>query len=142
VDNPYQPGFIQIAENYGRTQSGNLANYYAAVILYEQGEIPTALEYLTQFRAPEGIMGVGPVSLRGVLLSELGNYTDAAERFLEAASWSENSSTTPYNLLKAAENFELAGDLDRTRELLLQVEDEYPNSPQAAEAKRLRGLLS
>lgn len=142
TEDTFFPGFIQIAENYSRTQSGNLANYYAAVILYEQGDIPTSLEYLNRFRAPEGIMGVGPVSLRAVLLSELGNYSDAAETFLEAAHWSENEATTPYNLLKAAENFELAGELDRTRELLIQVEDEYPNSPQAAEAKRLRGLLS
>lgn len=142
TETPYQPGFIQIAENYSGTQSGNLANYYTAVILYEQGDLPQALEYANKFRAPEGIMGVGAVSLRAVLLSELGNYTEAAEGFLEAANWSENEATTPYNLLKAAENFELAGDLTRTRELLSEIESEYPNSPQAAEAKRFRGRLS
>src|SRR5690554_208167 len=55
TETPFQPGFIQIAENYGRTQSGNLAFYYAGVILHEQGDIPTALEYLNRFRVPEGI---------------------------------------------------------------------------------------
>src|SRR5690625_7415139 len=33
-DAAFEPGFVQIADNYQRTSSGNLANYYADVALY------------------------------------------------------------------------------------------------------------
>lgn len=135
-------GFVQIADNYGRTNSGNLANYYAAIVYYELNQFEEALSYIEQFNPPRGIMGVGPLSLYAVTLSELGEYEAAAEKFIEAAYWDENESTTPYNLLEAAISYETIGEYDNAIEQLDIIIDQYADSPIVTEAERMRGMLT
>ncbi|MEX1062139.1 MAG: hypothetical protein WEC12_00935 [Balneolaceae bacterium] len=72
-------GFTQIADNYGRTSSGNLSNYYSAVIYYELEQYEDALDYIEQFNIPDGIIGVAPLSLHAVILSELGQLEAAGQ---------------------------------------------------------------
>lgn len=136
------PGFEQIAENYGRTSAGNLAHYYAAVIEYEMSNYERALEYIEEFNPPEGVLGVGPISFHGVLLTELGEYEQAATTFIQAANWNENNSTTPYNLMEAAIAFEEAGMTDDAVEQLDIILSDYPNSERAGEARRMRASLA
>lgn len=140
-DEPFEPGFIQIADNYSRTRAGNLATYYAAVVHFELGEYGEALSYMERFSLPEGVMGVTPVSFHASILSELNRYEEAGEKFLEAAEWTENESMTPYNLIEAAISFEAAGARDRAVTVLNRIIQEYPNSPQVSEAERFKGRL-
>ncbi|MFO7848297.1 MAG: tetratricopeptide repeat protein [Balneolaceae bacterium] len=135
-------GFNQIAENYSGTSSGNLAKYYAAVAQFELGNYEDALERIEEFNVPRGILGVAPISLHAILLTETGNYAESAEKYIEAAEWSENSSTTPYNLMEAAIAYREAGNDDRALEVVNRILDEYPGSEQAGEAQRMRGLLT
>ena len=135
-------GFEQISNNYPRTNAGNLATYYAAVSEFELGNYESALQRMQNFDVPEGIMGVAPLSLHAILLSELDRYEEAGEKYVEAAEWNENASTTPYNLMEAVLAFNEAGNTDRALEITNVVLEEYPNSQQAAEAKRMRGLLT
>jgi len=135
-------GFAQIANNYGRTNAGNLATYYAAVSEFELGNYEEALERIKKFDVPRGIVGVAPISLHAIILSELDRYEDAARMYVRAAEWNENSSTTPYNLMEAANAFREAGNNQRAREIAERIVNDYPNSQQATEAKRLKGLLS
>jgi TolA-binding protein len=69
-------------------------------------------------------------------------YDEAGQKYLEAADWNENASTTPYNLMEAAIAFNEAGNTDRAIEIVDRVIEEYPNSLQSAEAKRMKGLLT
>lgn len=135
-------GFAQIADNYSRTNAGNLANYYAAVSEYEMGNYDEAHMHIQNFDVPDGIMGVAPISLHATILSELNRFEEAGEMFIKAADWNENNSTTPYNLLEAASAFREAGDTERALQQINRILDEYPNSEQATEAKRLKGLLN
>ena len=135
-------GFEQISNNYPRTSAGNLATYYAAVSDFEHGNMESALQRMQNFDVPDGIMGVAPLSLHAILLSELDRYEDAAEKYIEAAEWNENTSTTPYNLLEAANAYNEAGSTDQAIQVVDRILEEYPNSLQAAEAKRLKGLLT
>lgn len=135
-------GFEQIANNYSGTNAGNLATYYAAVSEFELGNYESALQRMQNFDVPEGIMGVAPLSLHAILLSELDRYEEAGEKYVEAAEWNENASTTPYNLMEAVIAFNESGNTDRALEITDIVLEEYPNSRQAAEAKRMRGLLT
>lgn len=135
-------GFVQISNNYSRTSAGNLASYYAAVSEFELGNYEEALSRIQDFNVPSGIMGVAPVSLYAILLSELERYEEAAQKYIEAAEWNENSSTTPYNLMEAAIAFREAGNPDRALQVVNRILDEYPNSQQSAEAKRMKGLLT
>ncbi len=135
-------GFVQIARNYGRTSSGNLANYYAAIAEFELNNFEEALEYINRFSPPRGILGVAPISMHANILMELGRYEEAARQFERAANWDENSSTTPYNLFEAAQAYIEAGNNQRAIEHLENILTEYPNSQQATRAQRMLGMLA
>lgn len=141
-DAEFTLGFVQIAENYSRTNSGNLANYYAAVSEYELGNYESALEYIQRFDPPSGILGVSPISFHGIILLELERYEEAAELFERAAEWDENSSTTPENLYEAAQAYYETGMEDQALEHVNTILDEYPNSHVSSNALKLKGLLT
>lgn len=135
-------GFIQIAANYGGTTAGNLAIYYAAASEFELGMYEDALMHIQNYDVPEGIVGVSPISLHASILAELERYGEAASMFERAANWDLNDSTTPLNLYSAAESYREAGSHDDAQRVVQTILDEYPNSPVAVRAERLKGLLA
>jgi len=134
-------GMLQIIDNYSGTDAANLATYYAAVSYFKLGELEQALSYMEKYNVPDGILGVGPLSFYGNLLETKGNLEEAANMYEKAAYHEENASTTPYNLLKAADAYSEAGNPNQARELLTTIIEEYPNSMEVAEAERLMGKL-
>lgn len=135
-------GFVQIADNYSGTKAGNLAHYYAAISEYELGNYEQAIEYMQEYDVPEGILGVAPISMHANILVELERYEEAAEQFERAANWDENSSTTPYNLFKAAEAHSAAGNNEQALAHIETIINDYPNSQQIAQAEKMKGLLN
>jgi len=134
-------GMLQIIDNYSGTDAANLAAYYAAVSYFKLGELQQALSYIKKYDIPEGILGVGPLSFYANLLEENGDLTDAAQMYVRAANHDVNASTTPFNLLKAADAFIEAGNYDEAERHLRTIVEEYPNSMEVAEAERLMGKL-
>ncbi|MFH5833587.1 tetratricopeptide repeat protein [Halalkalibaculum sp. DA3122] len=141
-DEDFTVGFEQIINNYGGTDAGNLARYYAAVCEYNLGNTERALSYMEDYEVPEGILGVGPLSFMGVLYTDLGQHAQAAQTYLRAAEWDENDATTPYNYLEAASAFYDAGDTAQAREYASIVVRDYPGSEQVPEAERLLGMIA
>ncbi len=135
-------GFEQIINNYSGTDAANLARYYAAVCEYNLGNTREALNYMQEFEVADGILGVAPLSFLAVLHTDLGNHETAAEIYVRAAEHDVNDSTTPYNYLEAAQAFMDAGLTEEAREYARKVVQEYPNSSELANAKRLLGKLS
>lgn len=135
-------GFAQIANNYSRTSAGNLATYYAAVTEFELGNYESALDYIKRFNVPSGILGVSPISLHGIILLELESFEEAAEMFVKAAEWDENSATTPYNYFEAAQAYLEAGDAERAERYVDRILDRYSSSTVASRAERLKGELA
>lgn len=136
-----EPGLIEIISDYPRTTAGNLARYYAAVSYAEMQDYASALEMIREYNVPEGVLGVAPVSLHGMILMQLENYEQAVGIFERAASWDENESTTPFNLLNAGEAAYAAGNYAKARELATRIQREFPNSQQAPRAMRLEGMI-
>jgi len=135
-------GFLAIANNYSGTEAGNLAVYYASVSSFKLGNIEEALEYLSRYDAPKGILGVGPISFNAKLLHANGSTEMAAETFVKAANWDTNNSTTPYNLLKAAEAYYEAGNYSKAQEFTKRIIDEYPTSNEVASSQNLQGKIA
>ena len=48
-------GFIQIADEYGITKAGNLAEYYAGICYLKKGEYENAIEHLSAFDSDDQI---------------------------------------------------------------------------------------
>jgi tetratricopeptide (TPR) repeat protein len=140
-DEDFTIGFKQILDNYSGTQAANLAHYYASVSEYNLGNSKQALNYINDYGIPDGILGVAPLSFKGVLLTDLNNPEAAAEAYVQAAEWDENTSTTPYNYLEAANAFNDAGNKEQAGKYAQLVVDDYPNSSQLQEAEKLLGRL-
>lgn len=141
-DEAFEPGLVEITSRFPRTTAGNLAFYYAAVSFAETGDYESALANIRRFDIPSGVMGVAPKSLHGMILMQLGQYSDASSMFERAANWDVNSATTPFNLLNAAEAAYAAGNYNRVSAMARRIKSDFPNSPQAANAQRLEGMLS
>jgi hypothetical protein len=135
-------GLNEIIANYGRTNAANLARYYAAISEQELGNSTTALAHMNKFKAPKGILGVGALSFHAVLLDNAGLHKDAANKFKQAANWDDNSSTTPHNLLRAAQSAVLAGDNRMASQLVDEILNKYESSPAATNALKIRGSLA
>jgi len=135
-------GFDQIADEFPRTNAGNIAVYYAAVSSFELGDVENALNYMESFDVPKGIMGVGPMTFHARLFMANESVVAAADKFVEAANWNENEVTTPSNLFEAAQAYYKAGDNERANELVTQIIEEYPQSSKFAESQKLKGMIA
>lgn len=137
----YTVGFSQIVNKYGSTKAGNLARYYASVCEFNLDHFQEALNYIQKYNVPKGILGVGPISLNAVILSNLGKYKEAGDLYIKAAHWEENDNTTPYNLIAAANAYLKAKDIESAQKAISEVLNDYGNTPFQTEAMKLSGYI-
>ena len=87
-------------------------------------------------------MGVNALSFHAILLENAGDYAAAAAMYKRAATWDENSGTTPANLLRAANAAVLAGDTKLVSESVTTIIEKYENSTAFVEARKIQGRLA
>ncbi|MDD3666198.1 MAG: tetratricopeptide repeat protein, partial [Bacteroidales bacterium] len=94
-------GFLEIIDNYGSTQTGNLARYYAGMCFLKKGDFQSAIDYLENFSSDE--MMVSSMALGGIADAylELGNNDKAISYYEKAAGNRPNEFTSPVFLMKA-----------------------------------------
>lgn len=141
-DQTFTAGFAEIIQEYPRTDAGNIARYYAAVSALRLGDSYEALGYIERFNPPGGILGVGAISIYGVILENLGEYEEAARQYKRAADWDRNNTTTPQNLLLAAQAALEAGNQQSARNYLNEIIAEFEGTQAAEKALNLQGMLS
>lgn len=132
-------GFEEIILDYSGTKAANLARYYSAVSHYELGNIEEALANLKKFEAPEGVFGIGTIAFHADLLSEQGDYKEAAKLYIKAAEWVITKTTTPLYYLSAADAYLKAGKKDKAVEFSNRVINDPEAGQFAAKAKRILG---
>jgi len=135
-------GFIQIADEFSGTNAGNLASYYASVSNFKLDNFEDALAYIQGYKNPKGVMGVGSVSFHATLLKLNGSLEKAAKKYEEAANWDKNESTTPYNLMKAANIYKDLGNNEKVISITSTIIEEYPNSTEATNSRKLQGAIA
>lgn len=135
------PGFAQVAEQYGNTPAGNLANLYAAACSIRLGEVEAAESYLAKFKNVKGtpgeIINAMAAGLKGDIAVEKGDNAAAAAAFEAAAKVSDNLYTAPMYLRKAAQAYTALGNEAKAKACLDIIIDKYANSPEAANALKL-----
>jgi tetratricopeptide (TPR) repeat protein len=135
-------GFLAIASDFSSTDSGNLAAYYAAVSASQLNDFDTALEMISNFDVPEGVMGVGAIGLHAAIYESMGDDAKAATLYEKAAGWDVNDSTTPSYLVKAANAAFNAGDMTAAATYAEDVLKRYSASQYAAEASQIKARIS
>jgi TolA-binding protein len=130
------PGLLTIANEYGSTKAGNLAHFYAGVVLLKQGKFAEAEEHLGKFSSDDLLLQARAYCLQGDAAMEQGKKDRAVELYLKAATYKANPFFSPQYLMKAAgaqEALNQYGEAAKTYERIL---NEYPLSAEANDAKR------
>jgi TolA-binding protein len=140
-DGALNVGLLAIVSDFGSTESGNLAAYYAAVSASQINDFDTALEMIERFDAPKGVMGVGAVGLHGSILESMGDNAGAAKLFSKAAKWDVNDATTPSYLVMAANAALKAGDSQAAAAYADEVLASYSESQHAAKASEIKARI-
>lgn len=134
-------GMIDIADQYGSTNAGNMAKYYAGRMLMDRGEFEAAKEYLKGAKFSDYFIAASTLILIGDCHSELGDYEKAAKTYMKAANKRENDVTSPRALLKAAKAFEASNQFKAGLKALNQLKNDYFNTPPAREIDRYIALM-
>lgn len=129
-------GFIEIADKYSSTPSGNLANYYAGLSYLYTGEYENAIKYLKKFSSDDLLMNNMAIANIGDAYMQLGDYKKASEHYTKAAATKTNEFSTPIFLMKSGMAAEKAGDFKSALNSYEQIEREYPNSPEARDIEK------
>lgn len=129
-------GFLDVADQYGSTSTGNLAKFYIAVIKHQQGDFQAALQYYKEADLGDDVLRVMAVGNQGDVLVELGQPAEAAVQFMKAADLVKSDYTTPMFLMKAGIVYQQQNDWKNAAKCFERVSRDFPNSPDALMAKK------
>ena len=127
-------GLVDIAEEYGGTDSGNLAKFYAADALFRVGDLDRALEYFRSYDKEGDYLGASAFAGEAAIHEVQGDFDRAGNLYMRAATVFESEITSPDYLLKAGRAFEKAGEIDNAEEAYEELKESYPDSPEARDA--------
>ncbi|WP_338874118.1 tetratricopeptide repeat protein [Spirosoma sp. SC4-14] len=135
------PGLLSVADNYGSTPAGNLADFYSGLALLKQGKYDDAIEHLKGFSSSDLLVQARAYALIGDAYVEKKSYDEAADYYQKAADYKPNKYFTPGYLLKLAITFEQAKQNDKAIEAYNDIIEKYPQSAEAVNAKKYKSVL-
>jgi len=125
------PGLLEIADEYGSTNTGNLATFFAADALYQLGRYDEALEQFEDYDGGRDILGASALAGQAAVHEQRGEYARAGELYLRAADAYHSAATTPDYLMAAGRSFEAAGDYARAEATYERYGEEWGDHPNA-----------
>ena len=130
-----QLGLLEITEEYGSTDAGNLAHFYAADALYQLGEYDRALEHFQEFDKPDGFLGASAIAGAAAVYENREEHERAADLYMEAAQFFENPLSSPQYLMNAGRAYEAAGDYGEAQRAYELIREDYPDSNIASQVE-------
>jgi tetratricopeptide (TPR) repeat protein len=124
-------GFLDIIDNYGRTNAGNLAEYYAGFAYLNTNKYQEAIDHLEDFDGDDEILAALAVGGMGDAFLQLDQPEEALNYYEKAATMRSNEFTAPRFLLKAAITAIQLGEGEKAAEYLNRIKDEFANTPEA-----------
>lgn len=138
-------GFLEVADSYGSTPSGNLAAHYAGICYLHMGDFDSAASYLAKYDAVKGIPGsiinAQNLGLQGDIAVEKDDYKAAINFYNKAVAASENSTTAPTFLQKAALASVAAGNKAEALAIFETISEKYPASVEARNVEKFKASL-
>ena len=129
-------GFEQVAEEYGMTKSGNLANYYAGICNLRTGKYEQAIEFLSKYDGNDEIVAPIAIGAIGDCNMELNKMDEAVKYYLKAADRSNNNFTTPYFLKKAGFAYEQSANYAEALKAYERISKEFASSDEGREIEK------
>ena len=125
-------GFLEIADDYGSTNVGKVANYYAGLCYLNIGEYEDAIEYLEDFSSNDIILSSLALGCIGDAYMELGDIDNAMDAYEDAVANSNNKFTAPRYMMKLAMIYELNGDYSEALDLYETIKKDFKESIEAS----------
>lgn len=135
-------GLVDIADEYGRTDAGNLASFYAGAAYLKQGKYQLARLYLEDFSANDLLVQARAYSLIGDAYMEEENYGQAANYYKKAANYKPNKFYSPAYLMKEALAYEKMNDTEKAKQAYQKVIDSYSESAEFQNARKFIAKLN
>lgn len=129
-------GFLQVADEYGITKSGNLAHYYAGICYLRTGKFENAIEELQKYSGNDEMVSSIAIGAIGDANMELNKIDDAVKFYLKAANNQINNFTTPIYLKKAAFAYELQNNYSEALSIYERIRTEFGASNEAREIEK------
>ena len=124
-------GLLDIVDEYGSSDAGNLANYYAGISFLNMGDYESAIDYLSDFSSDDEVVSSIAFGSMGDAYMNIGEFEDAINFWTKAAFNSKNYFTTPIYLKRAAMALEENGNIDRALEYYSTIKKDYSESDEA-----------
>lgn len=134
-------GLLSIADNYGATPAGNLAEFYAGAGLLKEGKYDEAIERLKSFSSSDLLVQARAYALIGDAYMEKKSFDEATEYYQKAADYKPNKFFTPGYLLKLAIAQEQAKQNDKAIDTYTNIIEKYGQSAEAVNAKKYKSML-
>ena len=136
-------GFLYIIKNYGGTESGNLAHYYAGVIYLKKEDYNNAVTQLKDFSTSAKQIQAIAYGCLGDAYSELGKKEEAVEKYKKAGNHFEKDelNSSEY-LFRAGQLLETMNKNTEAVEVYTQLKDKFPNTPKGSQIDKFIYRLS
>jgi tetratricopeptide (TPR) repeat protein len=130
------PGFLRVISNYGGTDAGNMANFYAGSCYLKLGDNQNAIKYLKKFDTDAKQIQARAYKLLGDAYADAGNNSEALSYYKRAGRhFEEDQSQSAEALFLAAY---LADRVIKNQkeaiELYKELKEKFPNTQQGYEA--------
>ena len=128
---PQAAGLLEIADEYGSTDTGNLATFFAADALYQLGRYDEALDLFEDYDGDGDILGASALAGQAAIYEQQGDHARAAQLYLRAANAYESAATAPDYLMAAGRAYEAAGDPAEAASVYRRYLDAWDETPNA-----------
>lgn len=130
------PGFELLVDEYGSTPTGNLCRFYLGACYLNLDRYEEGVKMLQAYKKGDNLYA--QAAFKGIAFGyeELGDFTKAANAYLQAGEVLDNEETKPYFLFEAARTYELAGNREKALEIYTRLYDLYPNATEASQAEK------
>ncbi|MEX1189728.1 MAG: tetratricopeptide repeat protein [Bacteroidia bacterium] len=129
-------GFLSVADDFGGTDAGNLAHYYAGICYLQTGKFEEAINELGEYSGSDVMTSCMALGAQGDALMELGKTQEAVDMYIKAAGKHENMFSTPMYLMKAGNAYEDLGNNEKALEIYKKIRSEYFQSPEGRDAEK------
>lgn len=134
-------GFVDIADEYGISEAGNLANFYAGASFLKQGKYESAIQYLDKFKSNDLLVQPRAYCLTGDAYMELKKYDEAVNYYNKAADYKPNKYFTPAYLMKVALTYEKMNQNDKAKEAYDKIITDFWDSQEYQNARKYKARL-
>lgn len=129
-------GFEAVAEQYGSTKAGKLANLYAGLCYAQLDSTEMAIKLISKFKGSDRMVSPAALGALAGCYADQGNLAKAVATYESAAKKADNRLLSPYYYFQAALIYEAMEKPEKALKLYKMIQLKYPESNEGLEAEK------